>query len=249
MPKAKSIRVATPYESLEDFVGAFWRFCDPAGCFVPTLQRRPNGMEARFSIELAGGRRVLSGMCVVRATYSAEDSPYGRAGVRLGIKTMTKESGDVYAKLLKERDARGAPVAVTEIDDRTVRNEVEPEHSTTPTQAMEPLRAVAMISFGGVVSVRVPTEIPEDRDDGRTVPNPLPRTFPAASQPIPKAESKAEAKATILGFAPLRAPRPAAAPIAPLQVGDVTLTVVPLGMPGPAGMLARAWRWLRRMFA
>lgn len=238
MPKAKTIRVATPYDSLEDFVGAFWPFCDPEGCFVPTPQRRPVGMEASFSIELAGGARILAGTCVVRAAYAAEDSPFGRAGVRLGIKTMTKDSGDVYARLLKERQ-KGAVVAVDEADDRTVKNEVEPACSTTPTEAMEPLRAVAMISFGGVVSVRVPTEIPVD--EGNTVPNPL----PAASQRIPKPE----AKSTILGFAPLRAPRPVAAPIAPLQVGDVTLTVIPLGMPGRSGVVARAWRWLRRLFA
>jgi hypothetical protein len=134
LPKIKTIQVATPYPTFEELCVGFARFCEPDACFVPSTQTRPVGLEAVFSIQLATGEPVLRGTCTVLATYSRKTSPFGRAGLRLGITELTKDCRARYAQLL----AAGIPQPVE--NEATVKTEVEPEYSSKPTVAMEPMK-------------------------------------------------------------------------------------------------------------
>ena len=141
LPTIKTLQLATSYPTLEALADAFARFCEPEGCFVPTRQSRPIGMEAVFAIQLATGEPVLRGVCVVAATYDAATSPFGRAGLRLGIRSLTKDSRPRYAELLARKT--GAPVEIH--DNATVKTHLEPAYSTRPTVAMDPLADVDLV--------------------------------------------------------------------------------------------------------
>jgi hypothetical protein len=139
LPRTKSIRVATPYTTVDELVSSFWRFCEPDACFVPSQQLRPVGLHATFAILLRDGRPVLRGRCVVDAAYgvdAAATSPHQRAGLRLRIRRLSSDSSPIYAQLLAQR-AAAIPEPVP--DDATMPNPFEPSYSATPTVAVEAL--------------------------------------------------------------------------------------------------------------
>jgi len=189
LPFTKSIRVATPYASVDELVAAFWRYCEPDACFVPSQQLRPVGLHAAFAILLRDGRPALRGRCVVDAAYAADAasaSPHQRAGLRLRIRTLSSDSSPLYAQLLARRDA-AIPEAVP--DDATVPNPFEPSYSATPTVAVDAL------------------------PHGAAPPSRPRAAFPALSRPTvrgvpPMRAPGAPAQRLWIGSSPTAAPRP-----------------------------------------
>jgi hypothetical protein len=168
----KTIRVATPYKTVDALVDDYGRFCEPEACFVPSTQKRPVGTVAEFAIQLANGTSVLRGSCTVVAAYTKQTSPYGRAGVRLAIRSLAPDSSRVYARLLERHDAvalaRGSqplltrrdgqlvasipepvdePIPEPITDDATVRTDLEPAYSTTPTLAISALHKPTVLGI------------------------------------------------------------------------------------------------------
>lgn len=97
------MRVQTKFRTAEEFVAAFRRFCTDNTCFVPTTTPRTVGIETGFSIRLADGTPMLRGLCVVLESWESDDNPYRRPGVRLGVRTLTRETKPIFDRL---RDAR-----------------------------------------------------------------------------------------------------------------------------------------------
>jgi hypothetical protein len=98
-----AMRVSTPWRDAGEFVAAFSRFCSEESCFVPTRAPRKPGVETAFSIRLADGTPMLRGLCVVLECWSDEHSPFGRAGVNLGIRKLSPHSADVLRRMLEAK--------------------------------------------------------------------------------------------------------------------------------------------------
>lgn len=177
----KTIRVATPYKTVDALVDDYGRFCEPEACFVPSTQKRPVGTVAEFAIQLANGTSVLRGSCTVVAAYTKQTSPYGRAGVRLAIRSLAPDSSRVYARLLERHDAvalaRGSqplltrrdgqlvasipepvdePIPEPITDDATVRTDLEPAYSTTPTVAIAAIHKATVLGIAPMRAAAAP---------------------------------------------------------------------------------------------
>jgi hypothetical protein len=98
-----AMRVSTPWRDAGEFVAAFSRYCSEESCFVPTRAPRKAGVETAFSIRLADGTPMLRGLCVVLESWSDEHSPFGRAGVNLGIRKLSPHSADVLRRMLEAK--------------------------------------------------------------------------------------------------------------------------------------------------
>ncbi|HEY1553764.1 MAG TPA: hypothetical protein VGF94_02965 [Kofleriaceae bacterium] len=145
------MRVSTPWRDAREFVAAFCRYCSEDECFVPTRAPRKPGVETAFSIRLADGTPMLRGLCVVLDCWTDAESPFGRAGVNLGIRKLSPHSTDVLRRMLEARA----------VADRTM------PVDTTPTVEMPPLFAELCDA---------PCEVDEAEDDAAdlTVPTRAP---------------------------------------------------------------------------
>lgn len=94
------MRIVTRFTSVDEFVSAFRKFCGEGTCFIPSAQAKRVGIETGFSIRLADGTPMLRGLCVVLDSWATAENPYGRPGVRLGIRSLTAESKPVFQRLL-----------------------------------------------------------------------------------------------------------------------------------------------------
>jgi hypothetical protein len=144
LPRSKTIRIATPYGTVDELLTSFHHFCEPDRCFVPSQQHRPVGLHAAFALLLRDGKTVvLEGRCIVEAVFAAgdADAPLGRAGLRLGIRSLARDSAAVYAQLLARRAETSAAAEAPETiaDDATTPNVYEPAYSATPTLASLPI--------------------------------------------------------------------------------------------------------------
>ncbi len=74
----------------------FRRLCTATTCFIPTDDRRPVGIETAFSIRLADGTPVLTGLGVVLASHDSATHAYRRPGIVLGIRTLSTDSIPVF---------------------------------------------------------------------------------------------------------------------------------------------------------
>jgi hypothetical protein len=115
-PKQKALVVATRCTTAEQFVSTFHKFCDEQSFFVATLASRPVGLDTAFSIQLEDKTPVLRGLCTVVEAWATPANRFGRPGVRLAVKRLTKESLEVFEQLQAARKAAEAappsPVAV-----------------------------------------------------------------------------------------------------------------------------------------
>lgn len=103
--KTKGLRIATRCTTLDQFVAAFHRFCDAQTVFISTLNPRSVGLETAFSIDLADHTPALRGVGVVLEAWTTPQNPFGRPGLRLGIRRLTADSEPIYDRLLFAREA------------------------------------------------------------------------------------------------------------------------------------------------
>jgi hypothetical protein len=97
--KTKGLVVATRCATLDEFITSFQRFCDDSSFFVATLTTRPVGLDTPFAILLADRTPVLRGLCTVIEAWTTPDNKYKVPGIRLGVKRLTPETADVFARL------------------------------------------------------------------------------------------------------------------------------------------------------
>ncbi|MGE0398895.1 MAG: hypothetical protein AB7T06_19455 [Kofleriaceae bacterium] len=102
------MRVQTRFRTEDEFVAAFRRFCTDNTCFVPTTTPRTVGIETGFSIRLCDGTPMLRGLCVVLDSWETDDNPYRRPGVRLGVRTLTRETKPIFDRIRDPRLAAGS---------------------------------------------------------------------------------------------------------------------------------------------
>ena len=112
--KTRGLRIATRCRTLDQFVATFHRFCDAQTVFISTLTPRPVGLETPFSINLADDSPALRGVGVVLESWATPQNPFGRPGLKLGIKKLASESEPIFDRMLFAREALAAtptPVA------------------------------------------------------------------------------------------------------------------------------------------
>lgn len=132
--KQKALVVATRCTSVEQFVTTFHRFCDQWSFFVATMASRPVGLETAFSIQLEDKTPVLRGLCTVVEAWATPANRFGRPGVRLEVKRLTKESVPVFEALQNARKAaEAAPVPAPPA--RPSQAAVEPPAARSDTSA------------------------------------------------------------------------------------------------------------------
>jgi hypothetical protein len=122
------MRVQTKFRTEEEFITGFRRFCTDSTCFVPTTTPRTVGIETGFSIRLADGTPMLRGLCVVLDSWESAENPYRRPGVRLGVRTLTRETKPIFDRLREARFAVGSSpdiVAQTALAEELARPTVE----------------------------------------------------------------------------------------------------------------------------
>ncbi|MDX2087416.1 MAG: PEGA domain-containing protein [Kofleriaceae bacterium] len=105
---SKALAVATKCTTKEQFIESFYKFCDEQSFFVATLNQRPIGLETPFSINLIDRTPMLRGLCVVLDAWATPANPFGRPGIRLGIRRLTVESEETFARLAQRRACQGA---------------------------------------------------------------------------------------------------------------------------------------------
>jgi hypothetical protein len=103
--KTRGLRIATRCSSLDHFVATFHRFCDAQTVFISTLTPRTVGLETAFSIDLADDTPALRGVGVVLESWTSTQNPFGRPGLKLGIKRLATESEPIFDRLLFAREA------------------------------------------------------------------------------------------------------------------------------------------------
>ena len=103
--------VATKCTTIEQFISTFHRFCDQWSFFVATMASRPVGLETAFSIQLEDKTPVLRGLCTVVEAWATPANRFGRPGVRLEVKRLTKESVPVFEAMQNARKAAEAAPA------------------------------------------------------------------------------------------------------------------------------------------
>lgn len=103
--KTRGLRIATRCLTLDHFVATFHRFCDAQTVFISTLTPRTVGLETAFSIELADDTPALRGVGVVLESWTSAQNPFGRPGLKLGIKRLATESEPIFDRLLFAREA------------------------------------------------------------------------------------------------------------------------------------------------
>ena len=186
------MRVQTRFRTEHDFVAAFRRFCTDNTCFVPTTTPRMVGIETGFSIRLADGTPMLRGLCVVLDSWETDDNPYRRPGVRLGVRTLTRETKPIFDRIRAERLAVGsspdiAAQAQEELERATI--EMPPLFPETQDCTHEDAHEDATETMDAV-------PLPIDAQDTGATERILLDTIPMRA-PVP----------TLLGVAPIALPR------------------------------------------
>ncbi len=149
------MRLITRFTTADEFVTAFRKFCTKTTCFIPGAQAKRIGAETKFSIRLADGTPMLSGLCVVRDSWATGENPYERPGVRLGIRSLTTESKPVFHRLLlaaakPDLDKSTRPTVKMEMLFR--QEEREPSDEILPAN---PLTEMTDESLGAFVDCRL----------------------------------------------------------------------------------------------
>ena len=211
------LRIVTRCTTVENFVAAFRRLCTETTCFIPTADQRPVGIETGFSIRLADGTPMLSGLGVVIASHPTADHEHRHAGILLGIRALTDATRPVFEALLAE-----SPVEV-----------VAPDHTgkiaATRTQLADMIRPTAeMAPLFDDDATR------ECDDHLSAIPAPVEAaaTIPMDRPPMP----------TVLGVAPIAPATRVSAPFVidtPIRIVAVSGTIdcVPIAITDQAPIL------------
>jgi len=132
---AKGLKIVTRCLTVDELVAAFWKFCTPATCFIPTKDSRRVGIETLFSLRLADGTVAVRGLCVVREVWSTGENPYGRTGIEVSVIRISDDTKDVYARILA---LRAAKLADADQAGETARIESRAEMDTVAMPPMLP---------------------------------------------------------------------------------------------------------------
>jgi hypothetical protein len=192
------MRIVTRFESVEDFVQSFSRFCAESSCFIPGAWAKTVGLEIGFSIRLADGTPMLRGLCVVVAAWTNNDNPFHRPGVQLGLRKLTPESKLMFQHLRRIHN-QYLETARIEVPADVPADQVD-EHARATVQ-MAPLFPPSRVYEVPATVEGDSGGIPEPIDAPESVANVDP-TIKATRPPV----------MTLLGVAPIDAPRPRAAP-------------------------------------
>ena len=161
--KLESMKIVTGCTTPEQFVSAFYRFCDAKTCFIPSVDTRPVGSTLAFSLRLADGTPMLRGTCVVKQAWDTAENPFKRPGVQLEITKLTTSSAAIFEQLLSQK------TVVTKKTDGVV----QAAASETTNQHVPRDKAIDLILRQGnapAVSKRaVPPPLPGARRDEATV--------------------------------------------------------------------------------
>lgn len=188
------MRVQTKFRTEDEFVASFRRFCTDNTCFVPTTTPRTIGIETGFSIRLSDGTPMLRGLCVVLDSWESDENPYRRPGVRLGVRTLTRETKPIFDRC---RDARLAVGSSSDIAAQAaLADELE-----RPTVQMPPL---------------FPDMPAEDCTHDETHEDAT-ETMDAVPLPI-DAQDTGATERVLLDTVPMRAPVPTLLGVAPIAV-------------------------------
>jgi hypothetical protein len=117
---AMVMRIVTKFSTTEEFVHSFSRFCTETSCFIPSAHAKNVGVETGFSIRLADGTPMLRGLCVVLESFTDDENPFKRRGVRLGIRKLTPESKALFYRLRRPSpDSERIELPAEQLDDHT----------------------------------------------------------------------------------------------------------------------------------
>jgi hypothetical protein len=241
------MRVATCFKTTDQFVASFHRLCTETSCFIPTIDGKQIGIETGFSIRLADGTPMLRGLCVVEQVWLTADNPYGRAGVLLGIRSITLDSRPVFEQIQRARlaSAMAVPLAIVPAND-TVPNEAPRDIMPADTSATIEMPALEPGANGGdwtlhddnagelgvdVDTAGLPIAVTDAAHPTQRMTEGL--TIPIERRPI----------STILGIAPLiqprpRGPGPVPVVVAPVVDGPIVTALVRRPPPAP---VPRSW--------
>jgi len=159
--RTKGMRISTPCDSVEDFVGAFHRCCEDNAFFIASRSMRPVGLESAFSVDLSDGTPMLRGYGIVLDAWASADNRFKKPGVLIGIQKLTSDSKKVFEQLLIAR-AVAADAPPEPGRDRRTRQMVAigplpPRPPTGPT-TITMLKPVEPTPLPGVVPARTDSE-------------------------------------------------------------------------------------------
>jgi hypothetical protein len=109
----KGLKIVTRCATVDEVVAAFWKFCTPTTCFIPTKDRRRVGIETLFSLRLADNTVVVRGLCVVRDVWTTGENPFGRPGIQVSVLRISDDTKPVYERMLERRAAKVAEAVVS----------------------------------------------------------------------------------------------------------------------------------------
>jgi len=125
----KGLKIVTRCVTVDELVAAFWKFCTPTTCFIPTRDRRRVGIESLFSLRLADNTVAVRGLCIVRDVWDTGENPFGRPGIQVDVIRISDDTKSVYARMLAQRTAQiaaPAPPGETErVESRAAMRTVE----------------------------------------------------------------------------------------------------------------------------
>lgn len=99
MERTIVLRVLTRCSTVDQFVETFRRLSTDTSVFVPTRNQREVGVETAFSIRLAAGAIVLSGLGSIAARFETSDNVFGKPGILVDIRRLTAESQVVFDRM------------------------------------------------------------------------------------------------------------------------------------------------------
>lgn len=115
--RVRGFSIATKCKTLDELIEKYRDRVDEKSILVSAVESRDIGTECAFAILLADKQIALAGTCTVLDVYTDANNPFGRPGMRLGIKRLGPDSERVFARLVAKRVpprrlTRSVPVVV-----------------------------------------------------------------------------------------------------------------------------------------
>src|SRR5688572_6460174 len=107
-PAPVVLRIKLRYDDLETFVERFAANIGKAGLFVHSRTPRPVATEVKFELRLADDKPILVGIGKVRESRMPDsDRPREPSGMMIAFTRVTRESRDLFLRVLEYRKANG----------------------------------------------------------------------------------------------------------------------------------------------
>jgi hypothetical protein len=145
--KKRMLRIASGCATREAFVSVFKRFCDRESIFIATRTPKPAGADLQFSITLADGAPLISGVGSVLESWTDETSPYGRAGMKIRFDGLTPSGQALVDELVAankadERARSSVPIPSAAAALAALAKAGPPPIATAPKAMIKPLPSV-----------------------------------------------------------------------------------------------------------